>query len=467
MMHRRNFLCGTLLGLSSFGSGSLLGNARKCCSSCGSVGGPGGPASEFAEELLNAARANQILVLESGECYTTNDGIVIRLPVKLCGKATLHVEQSGRPVLYVSAAVRHTEGVLIEGLRFSQPAAPVFRGGTSNNHFALKLSGVRRAVLSDLEFAGVRGAGADLGLHVGYGEGGMADRASTGVVADNIRGSGLRGIGFELFGSRGGDFRRLNFRGGGGGGAYGLMSGVRITSYDFAPNISNFVEARVARFRVGLSVQAHNFDNTVMFEAEDCDIGLHVHGRGESRDSRDVSRNNVFYLTAKGCRQAVYDGGSDNEFFVDVVGSRSHGILATGGRGEARLGTGNSYSGSIRQFVGRGAEIAGDNASVDLVIEGRGHEASAIGFSSKGIRLRGVVKAAHAETGVSLEGRGADLSVQVTDCRNALIVSGDANVVRCDIEGAVTVTGRGNHLFGRIRGPVHISGAENRNDATE
>jgi hypothetical protein len=191
-----------------------------------------------------------------------------------------------------------------------------------------------------------------------------------------------------------------------------------------------------------------------------------VHGVTEKRGAVDVSRFNILHVVARRCGHAIYDGGSDNTFFVDAQDCGSHGILATGGRGAAGVGAGNSYSGNIRGFTRYGADIGGDRATVDLVITGRGRQVSAVGLRSTAAELRGNVKVSGVHTGVILEGADANISVEASDCQNALVIRGNGNTVRCNIEGPVIVSGRGNRLLGLIRGPVSLSGFNNRNDAS-
>ena len=416
--------------------------------------------------VIGAAKKGESVILRGGELYHTKGGIVTFFAVRLSGNGILQVDEPGHSALHIWGAGEPVDGVSIRGVTFAQPASPGFGGGTRNNHTCLKLSGVRAAAVSNVEFIGVGSRGADLGLHVGYGERTMADRASIDVAVLAVRGRHIRGIGLEIFGSRDGDFRELTFTGDDGKGGLGLMEGVRLTSYDFAHNFNNTVEAQVSRFQIGLSVQGYSFNNSAKLDVSDCAIGVHVHGVEEKRGPTDVSRNNIFHVVARRCGHAIYDGGSDNSFYLDALDCGSHGILATGGRGASGVGSNNRYSGSIRGFSNCGADIRGDRAVVNFTIAGRGRRDSEFGFKSAGRELRGNLQVSGVRTGVILAGSGADISTQISDCQTALVINGDGNIVRCDVEGAVVVTGRGNRLLGQIRGPVRLSGSDNHNDTS-
>jgi hypothetical protein len=420
--------------------------------------------TDITDAFLAASRRSGELRLRTGVRYLTRGGIVTNFPLRIFGSGVIEVATPGRSVIHFTGRKAPIRGIVIEDVVFAEPHFPQLGGGLNNDHSCLRLGGVEGALLKNLKFQGLGTVGPDICFHVGFGEVTMPDRGSTGVVATNIKGVGVRAMGFEMFGSRHGQFANLSFAGTGPGGR-AIMHGVRMTAFDFAHNLNNAVSAQVSSFETGCSLQRFSRKNTCAIDATDCRIGMHVHGAEEDRDASNVCRDNSVRLVASGCDIALYDGGSYNSFTVDATDCKDSGIIGKGGRPADGLGVGNRYAGSIRGFRHYGADLAGDHNEIDLAIFGSGMSQSSVGLRSTGRELRGSISVSDVRDGIRLQGHGARINAIAANCARSLILSGDDNEIDCNLDGDVIITGNGNRLRGLIRGHITNAGKDNAIDA--
>jgi len=361
----------------------------------------------------------------------------------LFGSGTVKTTAVGETVLSIGGGAR-LSGAVVDGVTFTQPHNPSMSGGTANNHFCLKLFATDDSRISNLKFVNP-----DLCLGIEYGAIALGDRSCFRNVVDNVVGYGVRGIGLQLFGSKQGTFTNLTFEGtnlAGTPGSKAQFHGLRINGVAAGTNLGNIVELSAKNFGNGASLQQYSHHNTVTVYAENCTKAVSVHGQAESVPLAGVSTNNTFNITAKDCGYALYEGGSSNTFNINADGCTTGGIFADGNGGTAGLAENNRYIGTIRNTVGRLADIQSSRSSFDLTLEGVG-AASTYGLLLQGDNNIGRVVVSDCDVGVSITGNNNTVNVNISGTiRNPLIIAGNNNTITGYISGTVANSGTGNRF---------------------
>lgn len=389
--------------------------------------------------------------------YLLSGASVTLDPVKLRGSGILKTNDVGEKVLSIGGGDR-LSGAVVDGLIFQQPNDPSMSGGVANNHFALKLFAVDDSRLSNLSFEGV-----DLCLGFEYGAIALGDRSCFRNVVNNVVGYDIRGMGVQIFGSKQGVFTGLTFEGinlAGDAGSKALFHGLRLNALSTSVNRGNYIQLISKNFANGVSLQENSYFNTVTIHAENCVNGVFTHGKNEGVSS-GVSTDNTFNISADGCEYAVYEGGSNNTYNIKASGCTVGGLFSDSGGGDPLLGVNNTYTGSIKDTVGRLADIRSTDSTINLNLRGVG-AASTFGLILQGNGCSGHADVRSCNVGVSITGDDNLMSLSIRDSvGDDLQISGSNNVVTVNCEGNVTITGNNNVVLGRIGGTVTDSGTGN------
>ena len=408
--------------------------------------------------IATALAAGSVLV-NSG-VYDTGGLSVSLLPPELSGTGVVKTSVVDQVVFSVGGGAR-LSGCSFHGLTFEQPNSQTMSGGEANNHFALKLFAVDDSRLSNLKFNNV-----DLCLGFEYGSIALGDRSCFRNTVSNVIGYGIRGMGLQLFGSKQGSFTNLTFEGtdfSGTPGGKALFHGLRLNALSSSVNYGNIVELSAKNFSNGVSLQQNSYYNTVTLYAENCTNAVNVHGQSEGVTT-GVSTNNTFNINAKDCDYVVYDGGSSNTFNINADGCIVGGIFADSNGGVSGLAENNRYIGTIRNTVGRLADIRSSNSSIDLTLEGVG-SASTFGLLLQGYGCIGDVVVTDCNVGVSVTGNNNNISADVrSTVGDALQVSGSNNTIAINTDGDVLISGDNNTIIGYIGGNVTNTGTGNKFD---
>jgi hypothetical protein len=372
--------------------------------------------------------------------YDVDNLSITNAAPRLFGSGEVKTSAVGEIVLSVGGAAR-LSGAVVDGVTFSQPNDPTMSGGTANNHFCLKLFATDDSRISNLKFVNP-----DLCLGFEYGAIALGDRSCFRNVVSNVVGYGVRGMGLQLFGSKQGTFTNLTFEGtdfAGTPGSRAQFHGLRLNALGTSTNLGNIVELSAKNFGNGVAVQQNSYYNTVTLYAENCTNAVQVQGQPEGV-STGVSTNNVINVTAKDCGYAVYEGGSSNIFNINADGCTTGGILANSNGGVSGLAENNRYTGTIRNTVGRLADLRSSNSSFDLVLDGVG-ATSTFGLILQGDNNSGRAVVNNCNVGVRVTGNNNTVDVSVSNSvNNAVEIAGNNNTITGFINGTVTNTGTGN-----------------------
>lgn len=239
---------------------------------------------------------------------------------------------------------------------------------------------------------------------------------------------------------------------------------------------NNKVTGHVIRgFANALSIQQWVRNNLVSLTSRDCRFGINITRQPEKspygNPSDATAQQNDISIDHNGGDYGIHnDGGSNNRFTVAISDTTLRGIYEAPSRSTPGLSNGNAYRGTIVRPGKRGADLGGNDTTVDLDITGSGIETTDFGCVVSGIGAHGHLAVRNCKTGVQLTGTKAVLSVKVDRCTNAVVITGDGNTLDCDIDGNVIIAGNHNRISGRVRGHVsevsHAVGNDVRTSAS-
>lgn len=385
-----------------------------------------------------------------------------------------------KSVIQVYDGPRPVNRVVIRNVRLQQPDSLILgdgrNHGLTDDYFALRFNGV-----SDCEATNIVIETCSLGVTFQFNQYAKptdaASRASRNNRSSNIRIKRCTYLGLQLAGESFGSHTDYTMHGESkAGGGLAATHGIRligaVNSYIRAVCEKNEVTGHVIDgFSNALSMQQWCRNNTVSITSRGCKNGVNVsrslpHSRyGEPVDT--TAQQNSVTIKHEGGAYGIYsDGGSHNTFDVQITGTSICGINERPSMGTPGLSTGNTYRGSISDPGKRGAQLAGDDTTIDLDIAGSGQPATDAGCLIMGDSVKGRVAVRGCKAGVMVSGGNANLAVKIMQCRMALVITGDGNTLACDIDGDVMISGNHNRLTGRIRGRVTVAPQTVGNDVS-
>ncbi len=371
--------------------------------------------------------------------------------VRVYGPGVLKTDKLSDNVLWLNAGFAHE----IFDVEFKQSNDPGLAPGEANDHSCLKFSGSRGARGGNLKFTDP-----DLCLSVGFGPVAMADRASKDCNINNVLGTGVRGMGLEVFGSQSGHFLGHTYHGDNGSGGRAMFHGLRLVAFDFAPNEDNEISVTASNFANGLSVQRNSRNNKVSVHADNCGYAADVFGALQGVPLAEVSSQNDFSITARNCDKVLRDGASYNTFRVHAKTCEG-GIEQSENGGTTGLSVGSHYEGSLEDIAGRLAWLRGDENTFDLVLSGRNTTDATFGLLLSGNRNVGRAIIRTCGVGFLVSGSGNCLTLVSKDCTSAGQITGNNNVVFVNTDGNISITGNNNTVLGYVGGTITNGGTGN------
>ena len=359
----------------------------------------------------------------------------------------------GESVVAFSNLVSNIRNIKVSDLTISQPNDPNMSGGTANNHFCLAVFGAHDGVISDLFFDGV-----DLCVKTEYGAATLADRSCKRINSKGLVGVDIVGMGYQSFGSQFCNIVDMTFNGNDGLGGRAVFHGLRVTAFDFAPNIANKFSVISDNFTTGVSLQQYSNSNVIEVIANNCGVGAQIHGDAELVPEGAESHNNVINLIAKDCDVVCFSGSRGNTLNIHADGCTA-GILDDNSANNW-LCRDNTYKGAVLNTTGRLIEVKGYKTKVDLKLIGVG-TSTTHGAIVSGDSCTGSLDIENCETPASILGSKANLSLSVLNCVNPTVISGSGNAINLNTDGDLSVTGNNNVFTGIVSGNIANTGTGN------
>ena len=344
-------------------------------------------------------------------------------------------------------------GATLKNAVFEMPYYAVMGGGTADNHFVINIANT-----SDVLIENIRVENSDLCLNVGYGAIALTDRGSLNTIVNNFVGTEIKGMGTQIFCSKYGNFRNLNFQG---VSTKADFHGVRLTAYNFFHNQFNNIQAVVKNFTNALSIQQYSNNNTIDIVADTVTNGVHIHGHNEDVQNGAESAFNMIKFNGKNISgKGIYNGGSYNKFDFIIDSTGSYGVHEQSQSTSTWLSTNNTYIGKIINAADRGMFLQGKNATIDVEIEGISTASTNYGLVVDGSGVTGKAVIKNCGTGASIIGNNNTLYLTIKDCTNGITISGNNNTIYIDTDLSVNISGYNNKIVGTY-GTRSVTGSGN------
>jgi hypothetical protein len=388
--------------------------------------------------------------------------------VTIEGSGSIVGTQADKGIVHVKNA---TEGsrptnVVVRDITVGQAYGDPAASGLNDDYFSLRFEGSRQCRVESVTFLPC-----ELGITFQFTQTvAYSDRTSKRNVSTNCIAPSVAFMFLQLFGEQSGVHT--------GHTAYGVDADgtsraaahfIRLIGFSFAECLDNIVSGTGTRFLTGLSLQGYASRNQIDIVSNDCTQGCNV---SRQTTAAEVQKNNQIKLTTYLGDYGLYDdGGSYNQFELDIVDPIIRGINATNGGAISGLATGNSYKGKIRKTTTGGtarlAVLGGNETTIDLDLEGNGSTGSdtQYGLLTTGGAYYGRVSAKDCQIGVQLGHVGGTLFVDTANCGTDLVIAAAASnlTVYCNCTGNVAIASGATNikLIGYVGGTVtNSAGAE-------
>ena len=436
-------------------SQALRANTREAVSAT-KFGARGDESANDSASLLSALESSQ-LVFGVGthlvQSELADGALVIQDSGFRLADARIVTDQVQKSAFRLISSTQKAAGVDITDASFTTPVDGV-GGGAGNNHHALKLSGVDDAYLANLRVAG------DLGISIHYGGMSLSDRGCNDVRLFGVTGSDLLGMGIEIFGSRYGSFYGISMHGDDGTGDRAVSHGLRLSAFDFAPNLFNAIDAHSDHFLTGASLQRNARHNHIRLTARDCFQGIQVFGDAEEVPLDQKSELNTIQVNAHECDYGLWNGGSNNTFICNISDSVLRGINTLGDGGTEGHSRGNRYSGRVINASDRLVNIASHREMLDLQLFGNGIGDTNHAVVISGTRCQGTVVAADCTTGLSVGGEYNRFEGVVIGCTNPVTFTGERNTFIGSTDGRISAAESDENVISGIAESISVRESE-------